>query len=125
MGFYEIIFSFIIAAFFTLFLGYGFKNRGPWNNLWLFFMVLFLGIWASSYWLMPVGPFFWGINWVPLFFAGLLFALLLASAVPPATAKEERKIKAKADTKPGEVAIGGFFILLVIILLIIIITHYF
>lgn len=125
MGFYEILFSFLIALFFTLFFAFGFKNSGPWGNIWLFFIILFLGIWASSFYLIPAGPLFYGVNWVPLFFMGLFFALLLASIIPAKEAKRNRRHK---DEEPGGppamVALGGFFWVLIILLVLLIIWGY-
>lgn len=125
MGFYEILFSFIIALFLTMFFAYGFKNNGPWGNIWSFFIILFLGIWASSFYLLPVGPLFHGIDWIPLFFIGLFFALLLASVMPSDVQRKNRRHK---DVEPGGppamVAIGGFFWILIILLVLLIVWGY-
>lgn len=69
---------------------YAFNARGPWGSFWTFFLVILLIIWAASLWLRPIGPLFWGIAWIPLFFVGLLFALLLAS-LPSAHNRREDK----------------------------------
>ena len=44
-------------------------------------LVLLLIVWAASIWTRPIGPVYWGVAWIPLFFIGLIFALLLA-AIP-------------------------------------------
>lgn len=76
----------LIAAIFY----YGFSSRGPWGSFWTFFLVLLLVIWAASLWTRPVGPVYWGVAWVPLFFVGLIFALLLA-AIPTADSTPEEE----------------------------------
>lgn len=46
--------------------------------VWLF-VLCFLFLWSGSLWIAPVGPVWWGISWVPLFYLGLM-TLLLALA---------------------------------------------
>lgn len=75
-----ILIALVIAAIFY----YGFKSRGPWGSFWTFVVVIAFGVLLAAVWARPVGPVWWGIAWFPLIFVGLLFALLLAAATPPA-----------------------------------------
>lgn len=67
----------MVSAFY-----FGLKKKGPWGSFWSFFVVLILAMVVAALWLQNVGPVWWGIAWVPIFFAGLLFAILLAAATP-------------------------------------------
>lgn len=86
-----IIAAIFIAILISAIFYYGFSARGPWGSFWTFFLILLLIIWAASLWTRPVGPVYWGIAWVPLFFIGLIFALLLA-AVPTYGAPPEEEV---------------------------------
>lgn len=75
-----ILIALVIAAVFY----YGFNSRGPWGSFWTFVIVIGFGVLIAALWARPVGPVWWGIAWFPLLIVGILFALLLAAATPPA-----------------------------------------
>ena len=125
----------LIAILLSALFYYAFNVRGPWGSFWTFFLVLLLTVWAASLWVDPVGPVFWGVAWIPLFFVGLLFALLLA-AIPSDYGRTptEREIGMR-EPSPEEVAesekvtrtaavVSGIFWLFMLVLLIIIIAGY-
>jgi hypothetical protein len=56
--------------------------RGPWGSLWSLFLFLFLALWVIGLYINPIGPVYWGISWVPIIFAGILFAILFIAIAP-------------------------------------------
>lgn len=88
----EIVGAIVVAIILTLLFFYGLSARGPWGSLWSFFLVILLTVWAASFWVEPVGPAYGGIAWVPLFFIGLIFALLLA-AIPTTDQKGRSRLR--------------------------------
>lgn len=142
MIFPEIISALILALLFTMVFSLGFRNRGPWGSFWTFFLILFLSIWAASFWVSPAGPVYWGIAWVPLFFVGLLLALLLAAAIPPSRpvrrAKRMNAVKPHpnpdpdmddaritTDEEPALIALSAFFWIMLVVLAVAVIIGYF
>lgn len=119
MTLFTVIIAIVIALFFSLIFSYVFKNRGPWSSLWTFFLILFLAVWAGGLWLAPVGPYWHEISIVPLIFIGLLFALLLAAATPPATPSPDiRKTGEEIQEKnKAAAAVGLFFWILLVALI--------
>lgn len=120
-----ILFSLILATFFTLFFALGFRNRGPWDSIGVFFLINFLGIWVAAIWLVPIGPLYYGVPWLPLFFVGLLISLLLSASIPVQhTRRREEKF---LNPRPDESALaifGMFFWLLLAFLIGLIILGY-
>lgn len=131
-----ILVAILISALFY----YAFNARGPWGSFWSFFLVLLLIIWAASLWVRPIGPVYWGVAWIPLFFVGLLFALLLA-AIPTsdtrdviredeiAEAERERQVnpteaERRRDINRTAATISGTFWILMVVLLLVIIVGY-
>lgn len=78
----QLIFAILVAAVFTLLFVLGLRRRGPWNNFFVFFLIILLTVWAAALWVGPVGPAFYGIYWLPLIMVGLFVAILLASFRP-------------------------------------------
>lgn len=131
-----ILVAILISALFY----YAFNARGPWGSFWSFFLVLLLIIWAASLWVRPIGPVYWGVAWIPLFFVGLLFALLLA-AIPTsdtrdviredeiAEAERERQVnpteaERRRDINRTAATVSGTFWILMVVLLLVIIVGY-
>lgn len=125
MSYYEIFAAFIMAFLFTFLFSVGFKNKGPWGILWIFFLIIFLASWAGQLWISPIGPLFYGISWLPLLFVAIIFAIILAATSSPGY---NRKSVANDDskvTKEPAVVLGVFFWLLLVILLIVIAIGYY
>lgn len=124
----------IIAIFISLIFYFALGARGPWGTFWTFFLVLLFVIWAASLWIAPIGPVYWGIAWIPLFFVGLVFALLLAAI--PASREEDieatrtdvdlsqEEIERRRETNRTAATVSGFFWVFLVILLIAIIFGY-
>jgi hypothetical protein len=95
---------------------YGKRNRKWTPVIYLFFILFMAGI-AGQYWIVPMGPSFYGIYWVPLFFIVTIFALLFTAPF-----HSKRKINpgegdpAASDT--ASISINAFTWLLVILLMV-------
>lgn len=130
----DIMFIIIIAAIISGILGLGFGWRHPsrpeavGGSLVFIFLLLFLGMWASSRWFPPAGPVLLGFHWAIPLLVGLLLALIvLAIAVPP---RRDRSagvdtIQDEQDDVVAATVFGVFFWLLIIGLLAVIIGSYF
>jgi hypothetical protein len=118
-------FFLVVAVLITLFFSYGFRIKGPWGNIWTFFMLVFLTILLVGVWILPAGPMYRGIYYLPPLVAGILVALLLAATTPsPRTrAKLERRDEEKEDA--DFYAIGIFFWVLFALMIIILGIGYF
>lgn len=129
-----ILVAILISALFY----YAFNARGPWGSFWSFFLVLLLIIWAASLWVRPIGPVYWGVAWLPLFFVGLVFALLLAAIPTSDTGNEARRgemideempvdraeVNRRQDLNRTAATVSGLFWVFMVILLLIIIIGY-
>ncbi|MBD3181583.1 hypothetical protein GF312_04770 [Candidatus Poribacteria bacterium] len=99
MFFTHLLFAIILGFLFTLVFAVGFRRRGPWGNIFIFFVLVFLVTWAGGLWIAPFGPVYWGVAWLPFLIIGFLFAMLLAASGPvqpvksPEEAIEEAKIE--------------------------------
>ena len=138
MVFPEIISSLFLAMLLTLIFSFGFRNRGPWGSIWSFFIILFLGIWAASFWIIPAGPVYGGIAWLPLLMVGLVLALLLAAAIPSSrSVRQPNRVKPHpnpvpdwdearvgTDEEPVLVALSAFFWIALTLLVVVVIIGY-
>lgn len=128
MFFIHIIFALFFALILTAAFAAGFRSRGPWANLVVFFFVLFLASWAGGLWLAPFGPALWGTFWLPFFLAGLLVLLVLVASVPPAgqesTVELVDKKERAAEKKAAATALGVFFWVLIVLLIVAIVVRY-
>lgn len=136
-----IISAIVLALLITIIFSTLFKNKnnGGWG-IGLFFLILFLVMWAGGLWLNPVAPYVWGVSWVPILFIGLIAALLLS-----VTERNPKKENSKTESNPpnprdGEerhvvtvsegqhrdaIAISLFFWALMAVLILAIIAGYF
>jgi hypothetical protein len=118
MGFiWDVIVALVIGVGLTVIFTLGFRRRGPWANVLLFFLVVFLGTWTAGIWIPPVGPSLLGIYWLSPLMVGLILALLLAAAfpaIPRRRSREEIELKPEVPS-PVVVAVDVFFIVLLIL----------
>jgi hypothetical protein len=66
-----------------------------------------------------------GIAWVPLFFVGVVIALVLAASIPPSEPQEyhnKAEDKFPPTQRPEVIGVSAFFWILVIILIVAIIS---
>ncbi len=127
MWYYYGLFSIMIALFFTAIFSYGFKNKGPWNNAWSFFLILFLAVWAGGIWITPFGPEWKNVAFAPLIVMGVFIATLLAATTPPEKRKVilEEKANIPNAYEKSILVIGVFFWILIILLIGAILLNYF
>lgn len=121
MSFISFVFAVVIALIFTAIFFYGFRNRGPWGTFWSFFLIMFLVVWSAAIWFTDIGPVWMDVAWAPIFFTGLILAIILASATPP---DRPRRMDVQQNTPPGNTGSGAlsvFFWITVIVLGIVIV----
>ncbi|QSE95895.1 hypothetical protein [Fulvivirga lutea] len=122
-----ILYLFVFALLITAISGLAFKTHGPWGSYWPSFLLTFLFIWVVSLWTEPVGPVYYGVSWVPIIFAGVIMAILLAAVTPPQLRRQRKIILKdnKEDRNPGTaIALGILFWVVIIILIVGIIAKY-
>ena len=124
MTFLEIIVIFFIALFVAVIFTYIFKNKNPWS----FFLIIFLASWTAQLWIVPVGPRFLGVFWIPILTVGVFFAYILSLtlAKPENPRKEiiEKQVGVETDEDKTSIAFGAIFWILLLILTIAIIIGY-
>jgi len=122
----DVVVALAIGVLLTVIFTLGFRRRGPWSNVLLFFLVVFLGTWTAGIWIPPVGPPVRGVFWLSPLMVGLILALLLAAAYPATPRKRPRdEIKLKPDVPaPVVVAVDVFFIVLLILFAVVILIGY-
>ena len=125
MFFADLLFALAIGLLLTVIFSAGFRRTGPWGLWWVFLLIVFLAAWTGAVWVRPIGAPLFGVNWLPLVFMGVLFALLLA-AIPPATPPRTRaQAVAQAETEEAvAVAFGAFFWILLVGLLVTVLLGY-
>ncbi|MFA5038793.1 MAG: hypothetical protein WC732_03845 [Candidatus Omnitrophota bacterium] len=108
----------------ALFTG-GLKRRGPWASSFSFFSILLLSTWGIGLWIIPFGPAFLGVYWLPYLLLGLVLALLLSAATPTRPPRNAREAIAQAETSLGiEKNLDAFFWVLLGILVLGILSTY-
>jgi hypothetical protein len=108
----SILTVFIIALIISLLFAPGYR-QGSFSPLLLFFFVLFLGGLAGHYWIIPFGPVWWGVSWMPLLFIMLLFLFLLSASSP----YDSYRSKANKSVEASASAAVGLFVWMLLILL--------
>lgn len=122
---FALIFTLVLIALFAS----AFDNRGPWDSVLAFFIVLLLATWAGGAWIYPFGPVLWGGVWMPFLVMAVIVAVLLAAAVPPDRSRygppeqiDPEREEAAALAVLG--TLGFFFWILVVFLIIAIVAAY-
>jgi hypothetical protein len=101
MGLRLVLYLFFISVFLTMTLSLILKNRGPWDNPMLFFLVLFLTSWTILLWFGNVTIRSIEYPFISVTAITLLIAVLLAAArTSRATRNKVRRIR---DSKQVEV----------------------
>lgn len=101
-----------------------FGTKGPWGSLLWFFLVVSLFAWAGGVWLVPFGPIFWGIGWLPIVFIGFLVSLLLTAASPRTPRWRRTSQKEATSEAESRAVVDAIFWIVVICLLIFVLGHY-
>ena len=118
----------IAALVITLILGslflWGAKRHNPWGGWFLFFLVLFLFIWAAGAWSGPYGPTVAGFYWVPFLIWGLLFLLILTALFPyrrtDIVLKSREELKEEEAKQESRLVAANMFLFFFLALLVII-----
>lgn len=121
----EAVGAIIVAAVIFLIFFFILSLRGPWRGWWPFLLVLLLVVWASAYYIDPIGPEYWEVYWIPLIFVGLIIALLIASLPSSEDEAVESGVDETARSEgTASTGLSAFFWILIIILAIaVIIGH--
>lgn len=123
MLFIDVLVALIVGLFLTLLFTMAFRTKGPWGNVFLFFLLVSLTAWAGGLWLYPFGPTIYDVNWVPFLIPGLLIAILLA-AVTPIKDERDRSVVTESTTTESAIVLGWFFWALILGFLATIGVHY-
>ena len=119
---FALFFALILSAIFSL----GFSRKGPWESVFLFFLLLFLLSWAGGAWLAPFGPQLWGGYWLPFLLVGVVIALFLAALAP--VPREPRERFQEGDEiiqrEAALTGLGVFFWILMAVLVAAIVIRY-
>jgi hypothetical protein len=118
----------VVALAFGLFIVWlvslAFGTKGPWDSFLWFFVVVSIFAWAGGVWLVPFGPMWLGIGWLPIIFMAFLVSLLLTAA-SPRTRRWRKAEQAKANADAGNrVVVDTIFWVLLICLLFFGFGHY-
>jgi hypothetical protein len=121
----DFLFALAVGLLLTVIFAAGFRVRGPWGVWWVFLLIVFLAAWVGAVWVRPVGPPLFGVNWLPLLFMGVLFAVLLAAAIPSSPPRTRAEAVAQARAEETAVAVfGAFFWILLVGLLVAVVLGY-
>jgi hypothetical protein len=80
--------------------------------------------WAGGVWLVPFGPRWWGIGWLPIIFMGFLVSMLLTAASPRIPRKRRNSQEETIAEVESKVVIDTIFWVMIICLLFFGIFHY-
>lgn len=119
MTFLGILLTVFSAVIVSVIFYYVFKTRGPWEDFWIFLLILTLVGLAAGKWLVKEGPVMWDVAMVPMLLAIIIFALLLGAASPQRKSyAEQDNLKQETALKDRNAATFGalFWLFLVIIL---------
>jgi len=125
MFFLNLLFALIFGLLITIVFAAGFNRRGPWNNIIIFFVIVFLATWAGGIWIIPFGPNLFGVAWLPYLLIALLVGLGLASSASSEIKEKEKLIQDRKKNKEEKVKrFDLFFFALVTVLVIMIVLRY-
>lgn len=98
MTFLGVLLTVMAAIIVSVLFYYVFKSTGPWENFWIFLLILTLAGLAAGLWIAPVGPVMWGLAWVPTLMVIIIVALLIGAASPR---KQERAVTNSESSEPA------------------------
>lgn len=90
------LFAIIVAITLTALFYFIIRRSGLWGNVFLFFLIVFLGAWAGGLWLRPIGPPINGFYWINYLITGFLLALLLAAIGSSDSSRDRKKVEFEA-----------------------------
>jgi hypothetical protein len=111
-----LLLALLAAVTLTLLCQLVFRWKGPWDNAWAFFAILFLACWSSALWIGPsptAGRAGW---WGAILIGAIFLAFGSASVAPPGTRTarvpipiERRSRARRAPETPEAVTLNIFF----------------
>jgi len=120
----DLVVALVVGMIIVSIVSRAFGTKGPWGSLLWFFLVVSLFAWAGGVWLVPFGPMFWGIGWLPIIVMGFLVSLILTAA-SPRTPRWRKASKEEVTSAAGtRAAIDVIFWIVIICLLIFGLGHY-
>jgi hypothetical protein len=120
----DLLAALMIGLVVVWFVSIAFNTKGPWDSFLWFFLAVGLFAWVGGIWMVPFGPSWGGIGWLPFAFMGILAVLMLTAASPRSSRRRgDFKGKAKTDEE-ARIGIDIFFWGLIICLLIFGTSHY-
>ena len=114
----DLVVALVVGMIIVLIVSRAFGTKGPWGSLLWFFLVVSLFAWAGGVWLVPFGPMFWGIGWLPIIIMGFLVSLILTAA-SPRTPRWRKASKEEVTSEAGTRAVVDIIFWVVIICLLI------
>jgi len=125
MFFIDLIVALVVGLIIVSIVSLAFGTKGPWGSLLWFFLAVSLFAWAGGVWLVPFGPMFWGMSWIPIMFMAFLVSLLLTAASPRNPRWRRKASQEEAISEAGTKAVVDvIFWVVIIFLLIFAISHY-
>ncbi len=123
----DFLFAFIIAILLSLLIVgvVGWRRHyqpALWPSFLFLFLLLLLLTWVGGIWITPFGPVLLGGYWLPFFFVGLFFAILILALLPPGQIERPSTDYEPPTTAKRPAAI--FLWLLTIILITALLLHY-
>ncbi|MDQ3191729.1 MAG: hypothetical protein M3Q58_09055 [Bacteroidota bacterium] len=106
----EILIILFLALFVTAIFYYIFKSKGQ-GSILFFFLIIFFASWAARFWIVPVGPVFLGLSWIPILIVGAIFAFILSGAYSSSTYKSKNQNKENIETTDEDkasITISGY-----------------
>jgi hypothetical protein len=116
-----ILLALLSAVIITAISSLVFRWKGPWDNVWAYFAILFIACWSASLWVEKSSPSVEARSWVPLggFVVLLVFGLVLSvksrrlgpqARIPVKAWRDPSAGSAKTPSStPEDVTLGVFF----------------
>lgn len=129
MIFGDVIIVILLSLVLTGVVTYELKRSGTYKPgvIFLFFLLILLGIWAGGVWIVPIGPPIMGVYWVSFTAVGIFLTILIMSML----SRDRRKREAISDMDQAEgesiavLSMDIFLAFLIAYLAVAIIAHYF
>lgn len=117
-----ILYLLFVAVLITLVFSILMRIKGPWGNVWIFFVIILLAVLIAGIYIQPAGPVYRDIYWLPPLVVGILIALLLAATTPSPRTRTKLLDEVDGNEKEKEEAdlysLGIFFWVLFVVMLV-------
>jgi len=120
----DLIFAFAFGWVLVWTVSIIFGTKGPWGSFLWFFVVVSLFAWTGGIWIVPFGPTWGGIGWLPIISMGILASMILTAASPRRPRKRKVVSAEAAAEEESKVIVDTIFWVMIIFLLIFGFGHY-